>query len=69
MPIYEYVCQQCGTDFERLVPTSTTRVACPECRSRKVTRQFSAFALRSNGGAPARATASAGAAASCCGGG
>ncbi len=69
MPIYEYVCDKCGADFEKLVPTSTTKVACPECRSAKVTRQFSAFALRSNGGTGARAAASAGAAAACCGGG
>jgi len=69
MPIYEYVCQKCGIDFEKLVPTGTTKVACPECRSPKVARQFSAFALRSNGGAAARAPASPGSVGSCCGGG
>jgi putative FmdB family regulatory protein len=70
MPIYEYACEKCGAAFEKLVPGHATRVACPECRSPKVTRQLSAFAVRSHGGAAAGAAAAGGrAAAACCGGG
>jgi putative FmdB family regulatory protein len=52
MPIYEYHCPKCGTDFELLVRGETV-IACPDCESRKVERRMSAPA-RSGGaqGAP-----------------
>jgi putative FmdB family regulatory protein len=40
MPIYTYRCNACETEFDRLV-RSDTRVACPECRSRKLERLIS----------------------------
>lgn len=40
MPIYTYRCAACGTEFERLV-RSETRVACPDCRGRKLDRLMS----------------------------
>ena len=33
MPIFEYKCSACGGDFELLVRSSDTDVACPECGS------------------------------------
>lgn len=40
MPIYEYVCDQCGRDFELLIRGSDTP-ACPECESEEVSKQLS----------------------------
>lgn len=42
MPIYEYVCGNCGHSFEELVLTEEI-VACPVCRSEKVLRLLSTF--------------------------
>ena len=49
MPIYEYVCKQCGENFEELVRADTA-VSCPKCRSVKVERRFSTFACASGSG-------------------
>ena len=46
MPIYEYECNKCGHRFEQLV-RSDTRPECPECHSRSLKKQFSAFAVGS----------------------
>ena len=42
MPIFEYVCAQCGHAFEALVYGSE-RAACPECASSDLEKQFSSF--------------------------
>jgi putative FmdB family regulatory protein len=45
MPIYEYVCDECGEDFERLFMSPDERpdeMTCPECGSTEVQRVFSA---------------------------
>jgi putative FmdB family regulatory protein len=47
MPIYEYRCRECEARFERFV-SGESRVACPECESRRVDRLLSVFAV-SNG--------------------
>ena len=44
MPIYEYRCNQCGEDFEKLVYGSTT-VACPKCSSQDIKKKLSAFGM------------------------
>ncbi|MDP2728418.1 MAG: zinc ribbon domain-containing protein [Dehalococcoidia bacterium] len=46
MPIYEYVCVQCGERFERLILSQEARerIACPYCASQEVERAISAFA-------------------------
>ena len=43
MPIYEYVCRECGYAFEKLVPRAGTAVECDKCGSGKVEKQFSVF--------------------------
>lgn len=49
MPLYEYVCQTCGSHFEKIVrfaepnPDST----CPVCRSDKTHKLISLFAAGS----------------------
>ena len=44
MPIYEYRCNQCGEDFEKLVYSNTT-VACPKCSSQDIKKKLSAFGM------------------------
>ena len=45
MPIYEYLCDDCGTRFEKLVRTSEASavVDCPSCGENHVTEQLSRF--------------------------
>ncbi len=49
MPIYEYHCPACETDFERLVRSAEERdqPACPQCGARRSERKFSVFAAQS----------------------
>jgi len=50
MPIYEYVCDDCGEHYERIVLNQMSSVECPKCASAKHTIQLSVFAAHSNGG-------------------
>ena len=61
MPIYEYVCDDCKTRYEKIVSASNGKAACPKCGSKRSTIQFSTFAAHSgNGGSFSRnASASA----------
>jgi putative FmdB family regulatory protein len=57
MPLYEFHCSKCETDFEALVPTSKWEgtAACPQCGSKKLSKQLSTFApavLSSSGPMP-----------------
>lgn len=47
MPIFEYLCQDCGQDFEALVRSSTTP-ECPTCHSVSLERKLSVFATASS---------------------
>jgi putative FmdB family regulatory protein len=47
LPIYEFKCQKCGSEFEELVFGSSEDVACPKCESSAVERLMSAFAFKS----------------------
>lgn len=53
MPIYEYLCEDCGTKFEKLVRNGA-EVACPSCGTDHLKQELSTFAAPSNsaGGAP-----------------
>jgi len=46
VPIYEYHCKSCGTDFELMRPRSDMDVAtkCPSCASKSPQRKLSVFA-------------------------
>lgn len=52
MPIYDYHCPSCGTDFEQLVRNGT-KIACPKCSGRKVERLMSVPARHGSAGKPA----------------
>ncbi len=50
MPIYEFVCQACGHEFEQIVPFSATKLPdCPACQSEQVHRQLSRPAIHFKG--------------------
>ena len=51
MPIYEYVCSQCGIRFDRLQSMGSTHAECPECGlpSKKALSLFSAVASGDDG--------------------
>lgn len=51
MPIYEYACRDCGSEFEALVRASSVP-ACPQCRSTELAKKLSVFATAASG-APA----------------
>jgi putative FmdB family regulatory protein len=46
MPLYEYVCLNCGKSFELLVDFSETKEQkeCPSCKSNHTNRIISSFA-------------------------
>lgn len=57
MPIYEYRCADCDHCFEAFVRAHDSGAECPHCHSRKLTRELSTFAARSNGDSTAAAAA------------
>jgi putative FmdB family regulatory protein len=46
MPIYEYRCDTCGSQFEKLVRASSPAAACPGCGGEKLEQQYSTFAAQ-----------------------
>jgi len=46
MPLYEYICKECGHHFEKMVRFSEANQLpeCPECKSRDTQKQISTFA-------------------------
>jgi putative FmdB family regulatory protein len=67
MPIYEYICDDCGVRYERIVMNGNTKITCPKCASGKHTIQLSVFAAPANGNksSSGSSTPSSG---GCCGG-
>lgn len=51
MPIYEYHCESCESDFEVLqrIGEDEKDLHCPQCGHDKVKKQFSAFATAGGG--------------------
>jgi len=47
MPIYEFVCDECGTKFEELVFGNSSQVLCKKCQSPKVKKLMSAVSFKS----------------------
>jgi len=74
MPIYEYACDDCGTEFEKLVLNKSQEIACPKCAGKKNTMQLSVFSANTGAGKAAADRANAIACTppgggGCCGGG
>jgi putative FmdB family regulatory protein len=53
MPLYEYRCQDCESEFEKLVRASAPQVACPKCGGQELERKYSTFAAKAAGPAEA----------------
>lgn len=53
MPLYEYVCTQCGAAFEQWVRSASSQevIPCPQCQSIEVSKQFSTFGVQVGAGA------------------
>ena len=67
MPIYEYHCEACGSDFELLVRQGK-ELECPECSSLKLLKQWSTFAPTGEaGGLGSSASSGHGSSCGCCG--
>jgi putative FmdB family regulatory protein len=50
MPIFEYLCEDCGTKFEKLVRNgAAASTLCPSCGQSHLTQEYSTFAARANG--------------------
>jgi putative FmdB family regulatory protein len=49
MPIFEYLCDDCGNKFEKLVRNGENGVHCPSCGQDHLKQQFSTFAAHANG--------------------
>jgi len=64
MPIYEYVCDDCHTRYERIVMSAGQEIDCPKCASKRHTLQLSVF---SAGKSSADGTSSSGVASGGCG--
>ena len=63
MPIYEYRCNDCGTEFEKRVPRASDgpSVRCPSCGENHLVPRLSVFSARvgaSKSAAPAPPCAS-----------
>lgn len=72
MPIYEYICEDCGSHYERLVLSGKSSASCPKCSSKRGALQLSVFSARtkSNGnGAASEPAPSAGGSCACGAGG
>ncbi|MCD6309216.1 MAG: zinc ribbon domain-containing protein [Candidatus Eremiobacteraeota bacterium] len=56
MPIYEYVCNKCGKQFEKVVmpEKGDSNIVCPGCNSSDVKRKFSMFASKMGPSASSR---------------
>lgn len=52
MPIFEFVCAECGWPFEELVRSASavSEVVCPACNSQHVKKKISTFASKVAGG-------------------
>jgi putative FmdB family regulatory protein len=64
MPIYEYVCEECGAKYDKFVRSSLAKVElqCPKCGGTQAKKAFSVFGTRSNGGPVSLGTSSSAAA-------
>jgi putative FmdB family regulatory protein len=71
MPIYEYVCDDCQTRFEKIVVNKRQEIACPTCSSKKNSIQLSVFSATKGyaNGSSAKSQTFSGGGDGCCGGG
>jgi putative FmdB family regulatory protein len=68
MPIYEYISDDCGEHYERIVMNGSTKITCPKCASAKSTIQLSVFAAHGNGSKASSGPSGSSSGGGCCGG-
>jgi putative FmdB family regulatory protein len=49
MPMIEFRCSKCGSEFEELLKSAKDKAPCPSCGSRRVERLLSKVAYSSGG--------------------
>jgi putative FmdB family regulatory protein len=69
MPIYEYICDDCQAEFEKIVINKQQEIACPKCAGKKATIQLSVFSSATSGGSSKSFTPQSSGGGGCCGGG
>jgi putative FmdB family regulatory protein len=71
MPIYEYICEDCQTHFEKIVLNKAQEIACPKCAGKRNAIQLSVFSAANGSGSasPKPSGGFSGGGGSCCGGG
>lgn len=47
MPIYEFICEECGYEFEELCIKNCEEIKCPNCNTKKIKKKLSCFAFKS----------------------
>jgi len=68
MPIYEYICDECKSQFEKIVINRQQEISCHTCSSKKATIQLSVFSSAVAGGS-AKSSGPPSGGGGCCGGG
>src|SRR5262245_25621527 len=69
MPIYEYICDDCSSQFEKIVINRQQEISCPRCSSKKATIQLSVFSSAVAGGSSKSSSGGSSSGGACCGGG
>lgn len=67
MPIYEYRCNKCSSDFEELILSKDEEVLCPGCGTSEVARKLSVCSFRSGGSSGAELSGGTSAGSACSG--
>ena len=64
MPIYEYICEECGVKYDKFVRSGLDKVGlkCPRCGSNQAKKAFSTFGVRGEGSHVSRGASSSAAA-------
>ncbi|MCX7794435.1 MAG: zinc ribbon domain-containing protein [Thermodesulfovibrionales bacterium] len=45
MPIFEYKCNVCSEEFEKLVLRKEEEITCPKCGKKDIKKKFSVFGM------------------------
>ena len=67
MPLYEFHCDACSSDFEVYLHSVSQRIKpeCPECKSNRIHKKFSSFGVNSKSAGGASSSPSSGGCATC----
>ena len=52
MPVYTYICKDCGEKFDLLIGVTSekTKLKCKKCNSKNIDKVFSSFSVGNSGG-------------------